>query len=109
MVPGAGIEPARYFYRGIFLPTTALTATHLRICGLDFIFAISSVNDLGRSRQVSTLSQGQEMKLRKYTEPELRKAVSTSTSLRQVLLALRVSPSGGNYTILKKRPSTILI
>jgi hypothetical protein len=42
------------------------------------------------------------MKLFKYTEQDLRIAVGKSTSLRQVLLALGVSPYGGNYTVLKK-------
>jgi hypothetical protein len=27
VVPGAGLEPAQCFHRGIFLPTTALAAT----------------------------------------------------------------------------------
>jgi 5-methylcytosine-specific restriction endonuclease McrA len=42
------------------------------------------------------------MKLFKYTEKELRSAVKNSTSLRQVLLQLDVSPYGGNYVVLKK-------
>ncbi len=42
------------------------------------------------------------MKLRKYTEPQLRKAIECSSSLRQVLIYLKVSPYGGNYDVLKK-------
>ncbi|MDH5189687.1 MAG: HNH endonuclease [Gammaproteobacteria bacterium] len=42
------------------------------------------------------------MKLYKYTETALQNAVQNSTSLRQVLLKLNVSPYGGNYSILKK-------
>lgn len=40
LVPGAGVEPARSKLRGIFLPATAYTAAHSRICGLDFTFAL---------------------------------------------------------------------
>ncbi len=42
------------------------------------------------------------MKLRKYTEKELNAAVSSSSSLQQVLLKLDVAPYGGNYVVLKK-------
>lgn len=42
------------------------------------------------------------MKLFKYTEAQLRDAVTQSTSLRQVLLKLKVAPYGGNYAVLKK-------
>ena len=58
MVPGAGVEPARCFHRGIFLPTTAFAAT-----GFDPVFVVwtfslpyYACHNLGRSRQVSTLS-----------------------------------------------------
>jgi 5-methylcytosine-specific restriction endonuclease McrA len=42
------------------------------------------------------------MKLRKYSEEELRKAIATSFSLAQTLIKLGVSPCGGNYQVLKK-------
>ncbi|MFO7604568.1 MAG: HNH endonuclease signature motif containing protein [Gammaproteobacteria bacterium] len=42
------------------------------------------------------------MKLRKYTEKQLREAVSNSTSFRQTLSNLNVAAYGGNYEILKK-------
>ncbi|MCP4472679.1 MAG: hypothetical protein GY815_18720 [Gammaproteobacteria bacterium] len=42
------------------------------------------------------------MKLHKYTESELIKAVSISTSMRQTLLVLNVAPFGGNYDVLRK-------
>ena len=42
------------------------------------------------------------MKLFKYTEEDLRKAISTSTSYRQTLLKLKVKAAGGNYEVLKK-------
>ena len=42
------------------------------------------------------------MKLRKYTEKELARAISVSTSLRQTLLNLNVVPYGGNYDVLRK-------
>jgi len=42
------------------------------------------------------------MKLFKYTEEQLRSAVHSSTSYRQVLLKLNVAPFGGNYAVLKK-------
>jgi hypothetical protein len=41
------------------------------------------------------------MKLRKYSETELRTAVAQSSSHRQVLLKLRVAPFGGNYAVLR--------
>jgi len=42
------------------------------------------------------------MKLRKYSELQLREAVENSISLRQVLKKLRVAPYGGNYEVLKR-------
>jgi hypothetical protein len=42
------------------------------------------------------------MKLHKYTEEQLKKAVLTSTSMRQVLQKLNVAPYGGNYDVLRK-------
>lgn len=42
------------------------------------------------------------MRLRKYTEEQLREAISNSTSLRQTLNHLKVAAYGGNYEVLKK-------
>ena len=58
MVPGAGIEPAWGYPRGIFVPATAFAAAlRSRIWSLDFLFAVSRRSrGLGRGRQVSTLS-----------------------------------------------------
>ena len=42
------------------------------------------------------------MKLHKYTEEQLKEAVKKSTSYRQVLQRLGVSPYGGNYDVLRK-------
>jgi len=42
------------------------------------------------------------MNLHKYTEEDLRRAIPESTSLRQVLIKLKVAPYGGNYEVLKK-------
>ena len=42
------------------------------------------------------------MKLRKYTEKQLKEAVNDSFSLAQTLKTLRISPCGGNYLVLKK-------
>ena len=42
------------------------------------------------------------MKLHKYSEEQLKKAVKSSTSMRQVLLKLEVAPYGGNYDVLRK-------
>ena len=42
------------------------------------------------------------MKLRKYTECQLREAVRTSTALAQTLTKLGVAPYGGNYAVLRK-------
>ena len=42
------------------------------------------------------------MKLRKYSEEQLRKAVKNTTSMRQVLQTLNVAPYGGNYDVLRK-------
>ena len=41
------------------------------------------------------------MKLIKYTEQELKEAISSSFSLRESLKKLRIAPSGGNYQTLK--------
>ena len=42
------------------------------------------------------------MKLRKYTQEQLREAVRESFSLAQTLKLLGLSPCGGNYLVLKK-------
>ena len=42
------------------------------------------------------------MKLRKYTETDLRESVKTSLSYSQVLTKLNIKPAGGNYTTLRK-------
>ncbi len=42
------------------------------------------------------------MKLRKYTELQLKQAVKESHSLAQVLTRLGVVPYGGNYDVLRK-------
>ncbi len=42
------------------------------------------------------------MKLRKYSERQLREAVKNSTSLAQTLKKLRVAPFGGNYHVLRR-------
>ncbi len=42
------------------------------------------------------------MKLHKYSEEQLREAVKSSTSKRQVLQKLNVAPYGGNYDVLRK-------
>ena len=58
MVPRAGVEPARCCHRGIFVPTTAFTARMKRFVVWTFSlpYHVSRVRDVGRSRQVSTLS-----------------------------------------------------
>lgn len=42
------------------------------------------------------------MKLRKYSEAELRMAIAQSSSMRQALQRLNVAPYGGNYDVLRK-------
>ncbi|MDH5712138.1 MAG: HNH endonuclease [Gammaproteobacteria bacterium] len=42
------------------------------------------------------------MKLHKYSLTQLKDAIKTSHSLRQVLLKLHVAPYGGNYDVLRK-------
>ena len=42
------------------------------------------------------------MKLHKYTLEQLKEAIKTSVSMRQVLLSLGVAPYGGNYDVLRK-------
>jgi len=42
------------------------------------------------------------MKLRKYSESQLRKAITDSTSLAQTLRTLGVAPYGGNYHVLRR-------
>jgi len=42
------------------------------------------------------------MNLHKYTIKQLKRAVKSSSSLRQVLIKLGVAPYGGNYDVLKK-------
>ena len=86
MVPGAGLEPARGFPQGIFVPLQlsllhASQASPACICGLDFTFAIprpESARGLGRGRQVSTLSLAGERAaaLSSVLQPPSRAAVS---------------------------------
>ncbi len=59
MVPGAGVEPARPKPRDFLTIDSFRCCLYLEdICGLDFPFTLSHKrhHDLGRSRQVSTLS-----------------------------------------------------
>ena len=42
------------------------------------------------------------MNLHKYSFDQLNEAIKTSTSMRQTLLKLNVSPFGGNYDVLRK-------
>ncbi len=42
------------------------------------------------------------MKLHKYSLEQLKTAIKTSTSMRQVLIKVDVAPYGGNYDVLKK-------
>lgn len=42
------------------------------------------------------------MKLKKYTEQQLRDAVANNSSYRKILQELNVAAYGGNYTVLKK-------
>ncbi len=42
------------------------------------------------------------MKLRKYTEVQLKEAIKKSTSFAQTLSKLGVAPHGGNYLVLKR-------
>ncbi len=53
VVPGAGIEPARGFPQGIFVPLrlSPLPGGHHGICGLDFTFAIPQPPAALRIRQ----------------------------------------------------------
>lgn len=39
---------------------------------------------------------------RRWTDTDLRRAVETSTSIRQILRHLGLVPAGGNYTLVKK-------
>ena len=65
------------------------------------VWTISSPYYLGAFRLVSTPSQ-HAMKLRKYTLEELKDALASSISYRQILDKLGVAPSGGNYATLRK-------
>jgi hypothetical protein len=42
------------------------------------------------------------MKLHKYSLEELKDAIASSTSMRQVLQKVNVAPYGGNYDVLRK-------
>ena len=41
------------------------------------------------------------MKLHKYSLEQLKTAIETSTSMRQVLIKVNVAPFGGNYDVLR--------
>ncbi len=78
MVPGAGVEPARPKPRDFLTHYSFRCCLYLKdICGLDFPFTLSHKrhHDLGRSRQVSTLSMAPgDMKLRKYSVTQFTRA-----------------------------------
>ena len=56
VVPGAGIEPARSYLRGIFVPLQLSSRIALIVRGLDFLFTFLIEFERRGSRQVSTLS-----------------------------------------------------
>lgn len=72
-------------------------------------FPFINIRHSGSSRQVSTPSK-EIMNLRhKYSEKQLRDAIDSSYSYRQVLIKLDIVPAGGNYQTLKKRISNLEI
>lgn len=102
-MPGAGVEPARCRHRGIFVPATVFTAVFSANTFGVWTFSLPYPIFTGRRQEPSSLYTFLDaMKLHKYTEEQLREAVESSTSLRQVLLKLKVAPYGGNYTVLQK-------
>lgn len=42
------------------------------------------------------------MKIRKYSDTELKQAIASSSSIRQVLIKLGLSPAGGSYQTIHK-------
>jgi 5-methylcytosine-specific restriction endonuclease McrA len=60
-----------------------------------------SFRQSGRRRLVSTRSKEQLLRPKKYTVDQLREAVSSSTSIRQVLSKLSIIAAGGNYATIK--------
>jgi hypothetical protein len=61
MVPGAGVEPARCYHRGIFLPAMAFATDPLGIVwGLDYTFTFYHFQKTAVRREPSSL----------YTSPE---------------------------------------
>jgi len=44
-----------------------------------------------------------DAKYRNYTEQDLREAIDTSSSIREVLVKLGLIPAGGNYMTIKRR------
>jgi hypothetical protein len=57
MVPGAGLEPARCYHQGIFIPATAFAARRDGVFGVWTLPLPWRNGAVGRSRQVSTLSR----------------------------------------------------
>ena len=106
-LPGAGIEPARGFPQGIFVPLQ-LSPLHVNAMHLwSGLYLCHPVNarrghGLGRGRQVSTLSLVGHMRRPKYSPEQLKDAVRTASSFRQVLTRLNVAPFGGNYDVLRR-------
>lgn len=67
------------------------------------------VSYLGSDHQVSTLSLGTSMKPRKYTNEQLKDAVTSSNSIRQVLIKLGLCPQGGSYRSIQDRIKNLCI
>ena len=101
MVLRAGIEPARPEGHRIFLPATVFTACKNAVCGLDFTFTFYYFHS-SQAGTVKSLHFFGLMKLRKYTETDLRSAVENSFSFAQTLKNLNIVPCGGNYRVLKR-------
>lgn len=57
----------------------------LKLCYLTFIFSMELI-----------------MKLHKYSLAQLKSAIKSSASMRQVLMKVNVAPYGGNYDVLRK-------
>jgi hypothetical protein len=104
-MPGAGLEPAQPYGQRIFLP---LWLSPPGLVGQFVVWTIPSPfitsRDVTVRREPSSLYTffGGHMKLRKYSEHQLREAVKNSTSLAQTLKELGVAPYGGNYHVLRR-------
>ena len=102
MVLRAGIEPARPQGTQDFLTCYGFRRLHRMQFGVWTLSSPFTIFIAVRREPSSLYTFKNFMKLRKYTEMQLRRAIKESFSFAQTLKALNLVSCGGNYLVLKR-------